>query len=109
MDQPDSPLLALALGAACAAISYGCHRGLRAIEENKVMPLSPKLKGDKGVGIFRGVWLFKDKYQYQFARRSMLHLNLLLWKWALAFVAGLMAIYPLIYLTNFGTLNAPNP
>ncbi len=99
--QPDSPWLTLSIGAVCAAISFGCHRLLRAVEANKIMPLSPRLKGDKGIGLFRGTWPFKDKYQYQFARRSMLHLNLLIFKWVMAFVASLTALSPIIYMINF--------
>ena len=98
---PDSPWVVLALGLGCAAISYGCHKLLRAVEANKILPLNSKLKGDQGIGLFRGTWPFKDKYQAQFAQRSMLHLNLLMWKWVMAFVAVLMALSPIIDLIKF--------
>jgi hypothetical protein len=90
--QPDSPLLGLVLAAGCAAASWLAYRVVRLIEANRILPLSSILRGDKGIGFFRGTWPFVDKYQVVYAQRSMLHVLCLVFKWVLAFVACLVAL-----------------
>jgi hypothetical protein len=101
--EPDSPLLAIAIALASGAVAYLCHRLVRAIQDNRLMPLSEKLKGDKGRSFpLQGTWPFRDKYEAQFVSRSYWHALLLVMKWSMISAAVLLGVvYPIIYLIKF--------
>ncbi len=86
-EQPDSPLLALAIGMGLAGIAYLCHRALIGLDGK---PAPNWLSGQ-----------LKNSPKLEYFQRSTLELFLLSLKWLLGFGAALMAIYPIIYLIKF--------
>ena len=103
MTQPDSPFLGIGIAMLSGVIAYLCHRLIKAMEANTLLPISDELKRDKGRSFpMRGTWPFRDKYQAQFASRSYLHALMILTKWGLIVMTLLLGVmYPLVYLIKF--------